>query len=55
TSLLNYVEITIDPAIVAILDVRFFKTWQTIWRKIRTFRHRVVTPVAIIAPNKNVT
>ncbi|CAF1079032.1 unnamed protein product [Adineta steineri] len=55
TSLLNYVEIAIDPAIVAILDVRFFKTWQTIWRKIRTFRHRVVTPVAIIAPNKNVT
>jgi hypothetical protein len=31
-SLLNYIEITLDPIIIAALDVRF----QRLWRKIRT-------------------
>jgi hypothetical protein len=44
TSLLNYIEITVDPIIVAALDVRFFKSWQTIWRKIRGHRQGTVAP-----------
>jgi len=51
TSLLNYIEIAIDPAIVAVLDVRFVKTWQTIWRKIRGRRQGVVN-VAVAAVGK---
>ncbi|UJR08411.1 hypothetical protein I4U23_012681 [Adineta vaga] len=47
TSLLNYVEIAIDPAIVAVIDVRFLKTWQTLWRKIRRKRQGTVVPVVL--------
>jgi hypothetical protein len=45
TSLLNYIEIAIDPVVVAVLDVRFVKTWKKIWRKIRGRRQGVVAVV----------
>ena len=45
TSLINYLEITIDPVVVAALDIRFLKVWQTIWRRIRGRRQTIVVPL----------
>lgn len=38
TSLLSYIEMALDPAIVAIIDVRFLTTWKTLWNRIRRNR-----------------
>ncbi|CAF0877308.1 unnamed protein product [Adineta ricciae] len=46
TSLMNYVEIAVDPVLIAILDVRFLKTWQTVWQRIRGPRQDIIAPVA---------
>jgi len=35
TSLLNYIEITLDPIIIAALDVRFQKVWRNLWIHLR--------------------
>lgn len=40
TSFINYIELTLDPLVIAALDVRFFKVWQTLWRKLRGHHHR---------------
>jgi hypothetical protein len=40
TSLLSYIEIAWDPAIMAIIDVRFLTSWRTLWNKIK--RHRQI-------------
>jgi hypothetical protein len=50
TSLLNYIEITVDPIIVAALDVRFLKSWQKLWRKIRGHRQGTVVPRQPMVP-----
>jgi hypothetical protein len=44
TSLLNYVEIAIDPIIIAVIDVRFYKAWQKLCRRIRGRRQVIVAP-----------
>ncbi|CAF3988978.1 unnamed protein product [Rotaria sordida] len=41
-SLLNYIEITIDPIFVAVLDIRYFQSWKKIWRNIKRYRQRAV-------------
>ena len=45
TSFINYIELTIEPLMVAALDVRFFKVWQQLWRRIRGLRQATVVPV----------
>lgn len=46
TSFINYIELTLDPLIIAALDVRFFKVWQTFWRKVRGLhRRRRIVPI----------
>ncbi len=40
TLLLSYIEIAIDPVIMAIIDIRFLITWQTLWKKLK--RHRQI-------------
>jgi hypothetical protein len=40
-SLLNYIEIALDPIIIAALDVRFQKLWHKLWIHLRN------TPVCI--------
>ncbi|UJR21501.1 hypothetical protein I4U23_024586 [Adineta vaga] len=39
--LLNFIEVTLDPIIIAALDVRFWQAWQKIWRcvKIEVLQH----------------
>jgi len=44
TSSLNYVQVAIDPAIVAIIDVRFIKAWRATWRKYKRYRQKHVYP-----------
>jgi hypothetical protein len=36
-SLLNFIEITLDPIIIAALDVRFQKIWLKIWVRCENF------------------
>lgn len=43
--LLNYIELTVDPIIIWALDVRFFKAWKKIFKRMK----RQVAP----APNNN--
>ena len=46
TSFINYIELTLDPLIIAALDVRFFKVWQTLWRKLCGYhRQGMVVPL----------
>ncbi|CAF1016274.1 unnamed protein product [Rotaria sordida] len=45
TSLLNYIEIAIDPILVAVLDVRYLQSWKIIWGKIKRYRQRPVVAV----------
>jgi hypothetical protein len=40
TSLLNCIEMALDPAFVAVLDIRFLKSWRTIWKRLK--RHRQI-------------
>jgi hypothetical protein len=47
TSLFNYVQVAIDPAIVAVIDVRFIKAWKATWRKMRNHRQRQIVPTLI--------
>jgi hypothetical protein len=44
TSSLNYVQVAIDPAIVAIIDVRFIKAWRAAWRKFKRYRQKHIHP-----------
>jgi hypothetical protein len=44
TSLLNYVQVAIDPAIVAVIDVRFLKAWRATYRRIKQLRQRQIDP-----------
>ncbi|CAF0767406.1 unnamed protein product [Adineta steineri] len=44
TSSLNYIQVAIDPAIVAIIDVRFTKAWKAAWRKIKNYRQAKIHP-----------
>lgn len=44
TSLLNYVEIMIDPIIISAIDVRFYRSWHKIWRKIKGHRQVTIVP-----------
>ncbi|UJR21502.1 hypothetical protein I4U23_024587 [Adineta vaga] len=43
--LLNFIEIALDPIIIAALDVRFWQAWQKIWRcvKIEVLQHGSTT------------
>jgi hypothetical protein len=52
TSFFNYIEIMIDPIIIAGVDVRFFKVWQTIWRRIRGRRQAIVVPRRPMVPER---
>ncbi|CAF0952354.1 unnamed protein product [Rotaria sordida] len=52
TSLLNYIEIAIDPILVAALDVRFFQSWKIIWRKIKGHRQRTIAPILPANPKQ---
>ena len=51
TSLLNYIEIALDPIIVAALDVRFQKLWRNLWARLanilgfRGINQRRVVPI----------
>ncbi|CAF4513024.1 unnamed protein product, partial [Rotaria magnacalcarata] len=45
TSQFNYIEIAVDPSIVATLDVGFFQSWQIIWRKMKGCRRMAAVPV----------
>jgi len=49
TSLLNYVEIAIDPIIIAVIDVRFYKAWQKLSRRIRGRRQAIIAAPRIAA------
>ena len=48
-SLLNYIQVAIDPIIVAVIDVRFLKAWKNTYNKIfkRTQRH--IQPTTVTA------
>jgi hypothetical protein len=46
TALLNYIEIALDPGIIAALDVRFLKAWKKTWRKIKARRLPQIAPLA---------
>ncbi|CAF2964201.1 unnamed protein product [Rotaria sp. Silwood2] len=52
TSLLNYIEIAMDPILVATIDVRFFHSWRIVWRKIKARRQRTVAPVVPADPKQ---
>jgi hypothetical protein len=34
-SLLNYIEIALDPIIISALDVRFYRAWKKTWRDVK--------------------
>jgi len=36
--LLNFIEIALDPIIIAALDVRFWHVWQKIWTRVKNIR-----------------
>jgi hypothetical protein len=44
TSMLNYVQVAIDPAIVAVIDIRFLKAWKKTFQKILVKRKRQIQP-----------
>ena len=52
TSLLNYIEISLDPIIIAALDVRFQKIWRRLWTRLRNtvifnrINQRRIVPIA---------
>ena len=48
TSLLNYVQVAIDPAIVAVIDVRFLKAWKNTYRKLVRKTRRYIQPTTIL-------
>jgi hypothetical protein len=50
TSLLNFIEITLDPIIIAALDVRFQKIWLKIWVLSTNFLRRRRPDQRRIAP-----
>jgi len=52
TSLLNYIQIAIDPAIVAIIDVRFMKAWKNTYKRIFKKKQTHVQPTTTIATPK---
>ncbi|CAF1212372.1 unnamed protein product [Rotaria magnacalcarata] len=43
TSLLCYLEIALDPLIIAIIDLRFLMSWRKIWKKIHRQQRRIGT------------
>ncbi|CAF1012134.1 unnamed protein product [Adineta ricciae] len=52
--LLNFIEITIDPLIIAGLDIRFYQVWKKLWIRVknRTMRelrvdHRRIAPTIV--------
>jgi hypothetical protein len=54
TSLLNYIEIALDPIIISALDVRFYRAWKNVWidlknKRLRRFQaeHRQIIPMTI--------
>lgn len=44
TSLLSYMEIALDPALIAIVDIRFLTTWRTLYNKMK--RHRQIGAIS---------
>ncbi|CAF1224399.1 unnamed protein product [Adineta ricciae] len=54
TSMLNYIQIALDPAIVAIIDMRFYKAWKKTFTKIirKRKRQRQTLPTKITEATK---
>lgn len=48
TALLNYVQVAIDPAIVAVIDVRFMRAWKNTCGKVFKKKQGQVQPTTII-------
>ncbi|CAF0847951.1 unnamed protein product [Rotaria sordida] len=44
TVLLSYIQIALDPFLIAIIDIRFLTKWRTLWKKIK--RNRRIDAVA---------
>lgn len=40
TTLLSYIEMALDPILIAIIDIRFLTVWRTLWKKMK--RHRQI-------------
>ena len=47
TTLLNFIQIAIDPAVVALIDVRFMKAWKSTCRKLVNNTQRQIQPTSM--------
>ena len=49
TEILSYISLTLDPFVIASLDVRFLQSWRSIWNHLRRYlRPRRVVPVLAV-------
>jgi hypothetical protein len=50
--ILNYISITLDPIVIAALDVRFFQAWKSTWQILNRYTRRyrsIQVPVILSA------